>query len=374
MVDPIATIVRRVRERSSTALAELADKAHVRSADLAAFEAGTGTISTAALRRVALVLELDPDALLDGREETRRPVVAFFRQHAIADVYAEDIDRLETAFEAATSFAELRALAGEPTPRMLDLLARPTEADATGDGIARAAELRARLDLSDDPIIDIVSLIVDRLGIFLVATPLKSTSILGATIKRRKADAAAIVLNASHAHFTDRQIRRATLAHELCHAVFDPSKGTIGVRLDRDAPGDSGFAGSAEEVRARAFQANLLVPEGGVERLLKAERRPMITDAAVDAVGLLRSSFWVSADIAVNRLLQLHWIDRATYDNLRWRSWQWVNIPDGEVPVAADPRLALKPLVLRALASSTISRMRAREVLGLTAWDDLPSA
>ena len=45
-------------------------------------------------------------------------------------------------------------------------------------------------------------------------------------------------------------------------------------------------------------------------------------------------------------------------------------MPDREVPVATDPRRALKAAVLEALRNSEISEMRAKEILGLSAWND----
>ena len=126
-------------------------------------------------------------------------------------------------------------------------------------GYDLADDVRQKLDLGSDPIPSMRELVESGLGIPIVQTQLDSR-IAGATVdfeSRR-----AIVLNISGTN-SDPMVRRSTIAHELCHLLFDPYQHLESLRVDEydelDRPAEERT--DPVEQRANAFAVQLLAPQ-----------------------------------------------------------------------------------------------------------------
>lgn len=160
---------------------------------------------------------------------------------------------------------------------------------------------------------------------------------------------------------------RMTVAHELCHVLFDlPALGLI---LSGDRQGRLYELYRAVEQRADAFAANLLLPRGAVERRA-AGRDPL--DAGV--VGELSAEYHVSTLVAVNL------VRHAFNLSLRQRNQllsavEGHNVLPGPHPdavVPGSPRKQLLKTVEGAVEAGALDPVRARTLLGLRMSDPLP--
>ncbi len=134
-------------------------------------------------------------------------------------------------------------------------------------GYQLAEHARDRLELGDRPIDSMRDLVETRLGIPVVQARLPE-SIAGATIAVNDAgdEARGIVLNTVGAN-ENVWVRRATLAHELGHLLFDPIQRLERVRVDTYQSNDIDPQGSTTdyvEQRANAFAISFLAPMDAV--------------------------------------------------------------------------------------------------------------
>ena len=152
-------------------------------------------------------------------------------------------------------------------------------------GYRLAEETRRTLGLDESPIPSMRELVEDRLGIPVVQVSL-GQNIAGATVVTVDEDgreARGVVLNTSGDN-ENVWIRRATLAHELGHLLFDPSGRLESVRVDRY--GESQFDPETQgidyvEQRANAFAIAFLAPLEAVRRLAPV---PLSNKSVVDVM------------------------------------------------------------------------------------------
>lgn len=134
-------------------------------------------------------------------------------------------------------------------------------------GYELAEHTRDRLELGDRPIDSMRDLVETKLGIPVVQARLPE-SIAGATIAVNDAgdEARGIVLNTVGAN-ENVWVRRATLAHELGHLLFDPIQRLERVRVDTYQSNEIDPQGSTTdyvEQRANAFAISFLAPMDAV--------------------------------------------------------------------------------------------------------------
>ncbi|MFO0608189.1 MAG: XRE family transcriptional regulator [Polyangiales bacterium] len=134
-------------------------------------------------------------------------------------------------------------------------------------GYELATKVRERLQLGDDPIPSLRDLCERRLGIPVIQTEL-GADFAGATVDA--SGARAIVLNLAGRN-REVFVRRATLAHELCHILFDPPQRLNDLRVDRydelDRPAEQVV--DVVEQRANAFAVELIAPQRASVRLFE---------------------------------------------------------------------------------------------------------
>ena len=136
-------------------------------------------------------------------------------------------------------------------------------------GYALAAKAREQLGIGLEPIESMRELVEGRLGIPIIQVEL-AQEIAGATISSH--GQRGIVLNVVGRN-SNVWIRRATLAHELAHILFDPEEQLSSVRVDsyeqvaRNAEHDDQIPDHVEQ-RANAFAVEFLAPRGAVKQLV----------------------------------------------------------------------------------------------------------
>lgn len=138
-------------------------------------------------------------------------------------------------------------------------------------GYALANDAREVLGLSDSPIESMKNLVEARLGIPVIQAELPR-HIAGATIAvsdSQHADVRGIVLNTVGAN-ENVWVRRATLAHELGHLLFDPIQRLDRVQVDTYESNEADPQGGSidyVEQRANAFAISFLAPLEEVREL-----------------------------------------------------------------------------------------------------------
>jgi Zn-dependent peptidase ImmA (M78 family) len=111
----------------------------------------------------------------------------------------------------------------------------------------------------------------------------------------------------SHAFAAERR-RRFTLAHELCHLLFDRDRGA------RLAIASGPWAAADVERRANAFAASILMPEAAVARAVDEVSAPL---DSVDGVRSVADALGASVSATIARLHILGHIDDETEDALK---------------------------------------------------------
>ena len=125
-----------------------------------------------------------------------------------------------------------------------------------------------------------------------------------------------IVVNMTCSANTHPQGRRFTLAHELCHLLFDRGAGR------RLAVASGPWAPRAVERRANAFAAMLLMPTRIVQRAAATLSVPVDT---VEGVREIASKLRVGRIAVLNHMKNLGFIDETDLqrieDQVSWRGW-----------------------------------------------------
>jgi len=380
----IGQLLRDRREALHLRPDEIAAQAHVPEDVLVALESGQGNISAAALDRLADVLAVDRAALCDGRIE-RRPTgsLFFFHQASFPDFRdLEDRPKVAEALARALSLIELgRILGCGPSLRSAFEPEGPTP-EAAHDGYRLANRVRAALGNEVGAMPDMAELLEDRFDIIVRFEPLVSKSVAALTVKENVRGAAAVILNARAERRSNPITTRVDLAHELCHVLFDRVGDEVDLVIDderdddrsRRVRDDMASPRELSERRARAFAAELLMPAEGLRALLGKPAYEMSQTAAVELVTRARTHFVTPIEIAANHLTNREYI--ATW--LRESLIDWARREEprraGEPPLAPIMRAdLLDRRVLAALNGDIITSERARELLGLSPWDPLPT-
>jgi Zn-dependent peptidase ImmA (M78 family)/transcriptional regulator with XRE-family HTH domain len=305
--------------------------------DLDRAERGDADAGRAALRGAAEIFGLDVSELLNqgiaGRASTT--MLRSFIDHA-PDTAFNDLVQRGVHRELGSFVRHLRRKAwlhdalGRPRPSL------PPELHAEAIPIAAsshpphgadhlAALVRTQLGLGDEPISSMLSLVRDRLNIEVHFTNTLWSRIDGASASTERARGILVNLAEDGRRWWRT---RTTLAHELCHLLYDGGAlaGTRGGPLlifspaaRRSGPSEDGYEprfGQGHtsflkiEQRANAFAAYLLAPPTGVRGLF-AESEPARTCETVSRVA---RHFGLSPLTAINVLKNVYrWSDQDRY-------------------------------------------------------------
>lgn len=246
------------------------------------------------------------DLLLEARSESgpwidiHSPAVAMFGG-VTPDLQVSDIDLLRDVL--------IDAAGGEDSAKLANLVQDRTGAPLGvphRDGYEFADVLLDDLDLlrEDESFIDIFD-ICNQLNIRVIDRILRTDKIRGVAIAGLDFDPV-ILINGNHIFNKSEAGRRFTVAHELCHVLYDRT------RARRVSHISGPWVDAGIEKRANAFAAYLLMPRTLIETNLGADRAddPVVVER-------LSSQLHVSESALVEHLYNLDFIDEWARDHLR---------------------------------------------------------
>lgn len=275
--------LKRRREALDLTLASVARAASVSEAVVASAESSPPEAAMRDLNRIAFVLGLDERTLAwappgsDDRLATRLRVLRHPRANRARPVFAGTALLLAEAASIVRIQHRLRSWLGGGEKRAEfepDGFYGSQNTPAWQAGYDLAEKARSALDLGNAPIPSMRELVEERLAVPVVQVPLpENTEIAGATVATAGTaggEVRGIVLNTRGPN-ENVWIRRATLAHELGHLLFDPEEELENLKIDSYAEGDMNPE-SADDVdsverRANAFAIAFLAPNAAVREV-----------------------------------------------------------------------------------------------------------
>lgn len=271
------------REQLSLSRAKVARAASVSERDMEAAESPASRVAMGALSRIALVLGMDERLLVFGSHDPDDGLAVRLRtlQREACGHPKPVSPGTALLFAEAASIVRIQhrlrrwlQIAGETDKFQPDGFYGTPETPAWRAGYDLAEGARNDLGLGRAPIPSMRELVEERLGIPVVQAPLRENAeIAGATVATTDEDGndvRGIVLNTEGANRNVR-VRRATLAHELGHLLYDPVERIENLRIDSYEEGEtdpqSGNDRDFVEQRANAFAIAFLAPNEDVRRI-----------------------------------------------------------------------------------------------------------
>lgn len=238
-----------------------------------------------------------------------------------------------------------------------------------------ALHLRANLGLGDNPLRSVRHLAVEQLGAFIVTSDLRSSDIAACSFSSPETGPT-IVTNVGGKN--SRPWRwRFTVAHELCHLLFDELAQTALGAVTRYADQDEQVSDAVEQ-RANSFSITLLAPKQAVRNLLLQYGRRSLGEE----LRHIMTTFGINFKAARYRARHTDWATEAelsrvegvdTSEPHEWRhaepDWLDVYYPCPSVPM--DRRGQFSRRVMQAYTSGVISRGHAISLLEAAPDDDL---
>ncbi|MFT4626108.1 MAG: Zn-dependent peptidase ImmA (M78 family) [Myxococcota bacterium] len=308
--------------------------------------------TTGMVERLARVAGVDPAAVWAQGPLPAAPSLAFLRG-SWPDFHQGDMRLLTRALEAGCT---LRA--------MSDLLAadigaryRPSRVSCSPpfyeDGYRLARQLRAHLGAPTSALPNLYDLAGGLLDVFVASAPLHTARLEAVTVY--SSEGAAIVLN----HRVERRgvMRRRTLAHELCHALYDEQDSPADAVLEQDSAGEQDA--SPREQRARAFAAELLVPLAGLNEHLGIPAMTTHTSTAREYVATVSSIFGAPPELVANHLANHRYV------HLDLREALVAHVAGTDIAVADEASDWLSARVLEAADAEHITGQRGSELITL---------
>lgn len=334
----------RVARRSGIPIAKLTSLRHN---DLSGW-------TTSMVERLARVAMVDAAIVWAGGEVATGPTIRFLQQGGWPDFHPSDLRLL---MEAVAKGSSLRTLSEQLGVTLIhfDPVA-PTRRRGFLQAYELATEVRERLDKPSDPLMGLSDLVARRFGVYVLAATMRTPRLEAAAIK--DAHGGAIVLN------TQREGRavmvRRSLAHELCHVVFDPRERGVQTALDgTEALGTDATTTDPGEQRARAFAAELLVPKRGLLGLLGSPQHEQSPGGALGLVERVAEHFAAPPELVANHLSNHGYLDPSIREHVARRARDEVQLPQVAEPIAD----ILNDYVNRAVGEGIITAGRGRELI-----------
>lgn len=328
--EELGSRLRQAREATGLTQEEVARRLGLSRSSVVQMEQGNRTVSSLELDQLARLYGRDLRDFLASAFDSEESLVAIFRaEAALAD--PDELDgAARSSIELARELANLEDLLGiDRTLSRAPAYAAPTphsKWQAIEQGNRAAVEERRRLNLGNLPLGELQDLL-EAQGVRTALLVLPQ-DVSGLTLMDPRLSFF-VVANERHAP----QRRRFSWVHEYAHILFDRDrKGTVSRDADRT---------DHAEVRANAFAASFLMPEGGVREVLASlgkgrasrERQTVFNGEAEVAaesraepgsqavthydVVLLARHFGVSRTAAIYRLRNLDLISQGELDLLR---------------------------------------------------------
>jgi len=370
-MDPLANTVRHAREAAALSTEQLAEWARLPLRRLNDLEEGRAEFTWRELDSCARVFGLRVDDLLDG-DAGRAPMTLLLRSDqseaslGVQEYLTVDSCELLGEFQRALrDIADLEQELGRSRPALpvIPKEARKGELHP-GERLARA--VRKELGLGDDAIPSMVDLL-HRLGVCVLWVSTTERSLDGACA-RLPIPGVLVVLDED---FPSPWRTRVTLAHELCHLLFD-------LGADRPVLLSPSQARGRHlddlERTAKAFAAHLLVPTSSL-KLVVASKDP----TSEDAIGAVGARFGVGRKLVINRLQQVFGFSEQQRLTMEYRYESNTagsyradftrDKPPERSGLRGEP---IFDLVHSALELGRIPPSRARRILGVSITEPLP--
>ncbi len=339
--------VRSLRELSERSGIDLGSLQRAQGGDIAGW-----TVSM--VTRLARALGVDPALALEDAPLPVPNLLAFLREPSWG-IDPRDSIALRRALSRASS---LRSAGLKPVHTYQTTPAPERKAFEAGYKAAN----RVRRDIANTaaPLEDLRGVIEARLGVVLVAMRLESPRLEALAIA---SDAgAAIVLNTRLS--LPKVVLRRSIAHELCHILFDPRDGAplldVIAEGGEDEPEPAAPQRARREQRARAFAAELLVPLKAL-RSLSGGRASTVDQARALTMEVSRT-FGAPWELVAHHLCNHELIDAGCRDRLL------LERPDISFPAGIGSSEALRWARAR-VDEGELSEGRARDIFG-SDWPD----
>jgi Zn-dependent peptidase ImmA (M78 family)/transcriptional regulator with XRE-family HTH domain len=398
MRSPAATL-RAARKSVKLSESMMARLAGIERDQLVRFETGADEIPAAVLERYARIFGLGIRSFLAGGAR-EAPLGVLFR--SMFEGHRPSVGQLASGgthlvlgemLRCARDIADLRERLGERREPLTiqEFAPVPVEPGSrTPHGAQELAKrVREHLRLGEGPIPSMVSLVQEKLGIdVLWVTPDE----LDRDIDAASALAPGPIILVNLVGGAEQWWRtRMTLAHEVCHLLFDrdflggkrrqgfvlfspsPPRGPERSRSTSRSRWYFSDAFENVEQRANAFAAYLLAPPDSVRALVRG-----MDPRSESAVSALSKEYGVGRETSINLLTNVHRLSRADRIEMMTRPHTVVldASPEGRFrePISATGmrRGILQDLVLRALAQKRIDPAEARDCLRLSLGEELP--
>lgn len=317
--------IKAIRESRGITQQQICDILQIPRSAIALIESGKREVSSLELDLIAKFLGRDIRDFLSESFSTKDPLVALFRaSHESA--HPQSLQKaFQKALQFSREFSNLEKLLGMHD-NFSKCVCYPFHApkkkwDAIKQGQMVADQERRRLNLGTAPIYDIEELL-DAQGIRPLFLELED-DISGLTLNTTDMGSI-IVVNSSHPPLR----QRFSFAHEYAHVLMDRDLEGAVSRNDVD---------NLREVRANAFAAVFLIPEGGVKNFLGAlgkgddckifvnmadtlvEGRSPYPSPKIQIYEIVQMAhhFKVSYTMAVHRLRSIKMISDVEFDQLK---------------------------------------------------------
>jgi hypothetical protein len=335
-------------------------------------EAGEPGITTTQLEQIAEALQLDVAKLRAGEVQARPQPSVFLRHRGAHQDFADaDLGVLDVALEHARARNALARLAGDEVgiypSRKLET--RGVAGDVTNaparQGYQLARELRRLLGNEADALADLRELAENACGVTVLVRRLAT---IGSSAFAVKAAEAAAILLAPIMHGRE-PFARVWLAHELCHLLFDPDAGGVHVIVDFD---DDRHVQQAER-RARAFAAELLLPEAGLRKLAGSPAGITGDVGSKNLVAMARDAFGSTWQVAANHLCNLGFISLGLREWLERQPPPPMSRPwTTSLPQVDAPSMHVELLTRRAYDAGHLTDGEVRALLNVETLAPLP--
>ena len=373
------------RAAAGLSLELLAESSSIELATLRALEGGEQQPNAEQLERISLVFGVRPLDFVTG-SAARGPATLLLKSSANAG--KASLEKLLSFnwgqsvgefFRCARDLRELDELLGCPLKELrTDLTSLSTsrrQDENEGERLAEAT--RANLGRGDEPI-DSMRELLEELGIAVLLTdPDEFPKAIDGSSTVEPAPTVLVNLVGGHDQFWRN---RMTMAHELCHILFDLKKGgteaivspDVGsVESGKRAPRLDLFEGFLDiESRADAFAACLLAPRRGIRKILGG-----ISPASEEAILRIGRKYGVGRTVAINRLCDVFHLGPAARTSLTSRRPCWP--ADGfESDCAKEDEIGLRRGTLRrkavqAYCAGAIDEIEVREFLRIPLTEEL---
>jgi hypothetical protein len=229
---------------------------------------------------------------------------------------------------------------------------------AARQGYLLARELRHAIGNHADALTDLRDLVERLCGVTVLVRRLAT---IGSSALAVKADDAAAIVLAPIAHPRE-PVARVWLAHELCHILFDPDAGGIHLVVDFD---DERHVQQAER-RARAFAAELLLPEAGIRKLAGPPSNVTAEVASRNLIAMVRDAFGSTWQVAANHLCNLGFISLDLRDWLERQQAPTLSRPwTTSLPAVGAASVQVASLTRRAYDAGHLTDGEVRALLQL---------